>query len=338
MYAKSMLEFARARAIERGWSKYLYGAPVVLALAVAALPFALKRDSGGLFSMSSPAAEATATVGEEQIQAAPRPVALVTPPKLVALPLDQRQRAIVAFITRKYGVSTEVVQEFVRTAFAAGKQYGIDPLLVVAMMAVESSFNPIAESVAGAKGLMQIIPKYHLEKFAEFGGEHAVLDPRVNIVVGARILREYLMMASGDLFTALQTYAGALADKQALYTHRVLNEKDQLDELAGTPKTDRSVRLVEMGPMQPGGLPRIVVPPPVTQGLAEAMTSAPLVPSPAAGAAQPPTAPYASQISPGLSLTSPRMGEEAAHTPPTQPLPLPQPQLLPPPQSTPLNT
>ena len=84
MYAKSMLEFARARAIERGWLNYLYGAPVVLALAVAALPFALERDSGGLFSLSSRAAEAIATAGVEQIQAAPRLVALVTPPKLVA--------------------------------------------------------------------------------------------------------------------------------------------------------------------------------------------------------------------------------------------------------------
>ena len=224
MYAKSMLEFTRARAIDRGWSKYLYGAPVVLALAVATLPFALKREADSSFSTSLPASTSSPVADGVQTQASRHAVALVHAPKLAALPLDQRQRAIATFITRKYGVSGEVVQEFVRTAFAAGKQYGIDPLLVVAMMAVESSFNPIAESVAGAKGLMQIIPKYHPEKFTEFGGEHAVLDPRVNIVVGARILREYLMMASGDLFTALQTYAGALADKQAAYTHRVLNE------------------------------------------------------------------------------------------------------------------
>lgn len=348
MYAKSMIEFVSARAVERGWSKYLYGAPVVLALAVASLPFALKRDASGV--QQAPLVEApptpVANSGSLQADGHVQPVARVESPKLIALPLDQRQRAVANFITRKYGVSSEVVQEFVRTAFAAGKQYGIDPLLVVAMMAVESSFNPIAESYAGAKGLMQIIPKYHLEKFAEFGGEHAVFDPRVNIVVGARIVREYLMMASGDLFTALQTYAGALADKQATYTHRVLNEKDQLDELAGLPKTDRTARLTDMGPLQPGGVPRIVIPAPLANGTPQTATQPASPQSSLSPGMAPPTAatPFVPPLSaPPLNFTLPRGAEEAAHTPPTQPqyppavLPQPLPQ-QPAQQTAPVNT
>jgi hypothetical protein len=303
MYAKSMIEFARARAIERGWSKYLYGAPVVLALAVASLPFALKRDVSGPRPVAQPQGQPQQPAQAQQAAPVPQVVTLIAP-TLTPLPMDQRQRAVAGFITRKYGVSADVVQEFVRWAFTAGKQYGVDPLLVVAMMAVESSFNPIAESFAGAKGLMQIIPKYHPEKFMEFGGEHAVFDPRVNIVVGARILREYLMMASGDLFTALQTYAGALADKRAVYAHRVLNEKDQLDDLTGLPKTDRAVRQVELGPLLSGISPRIVVPPPAQ-------------PAPVVAPLAAPAAPYASQVPAGVTLTQPRVPDEPAHTPPT---------------------
>jgi hypothetical protein len=271
MYAKSMIGYVQARVIEVKWSRHLSLMPAAMALMVAALPFTLTPNFA-IHSVPSrvpnaPSASNAPRVADESTKPISAPVALenpftglvlasvVTTPKRAALPLDAQQRAVVGHITRKYGVSTDLVQEFVRTAFAAGKQYGIDPLLVVAIMAVESGYNPIAQSWAGAKGLMQIIPKYHLEKFTEFGGEKAVFDPRVNILVGARIVREYLLWASGDLFTALQTYAGALADRDSIYTHRVLNEKDQLDELAGFPKTDRRNRIVmQVDPLRPGML------------------------------------------------------------------------------------
>ncbi len=97
------------------------------------------------------------------------------------------------------------------------------------MIAVESRFNPIAESVAGAKGLMQIIPKYHTDKLEEFGGEKAVYDPAANIQVGAQILKEYLRL-TGNLGSALQMYAGALGDSEDQYSSKVLNEKFRLQQ------------------------------------------------------------------------------------------------------------
>jgi hypothetical protein len=180
----------------------------------------------------------------------------------------------------------------VKTAHAVGRQLGIDPLLIVAVMAVESSFNPIAESVAGAKGLMQIIPKYHQDKFAEFGGEQSAFDPRTNILVGARIIREYLSASSGDVFTALQTYAGALTDRDAIYTHRVLNEKDRLDELSGLPKTNRSGRVARLdvpASQQDGGRISVTLP----AAAAPAAKSAPAEIAPAVPAAVIPGAPAA---------------------------------------------
>ena len=310
MYAKSMIDYVHARAVAGAWSRHLRLVPVVMTLAVAVLPFTLESNFVRLSARS--ASKAPPMAAENQFEGLVL-ASVITAPKRVALPLDAQQRAVASFITRKYGVSSEVVQELVRTAFAAGKQFGVDPLLVVAIMAVESSFNPIAESVAGAKGLMQIIPRYHLEKLADFGGEQAVFDPRVNILVGARIVREYLLMASGDLFTALQTYAGALGDRDAAYTKRVLNEKDQLDALAGFPKTDRGNRIVmQVDPLRPGML---TVPAPS------------LPPGPAVILAVPVTPGLPSLAAPSSSV---KPAEEAAHTPPTQPQQQPAPLPLPP--------
>jgi len=76
-------------------------------------------------------------------------------------------------------------------------------------MAIESRYNPVAESSMGAKGLMQVIPRFHPEKLIEHGGDDALLDPEVNIRVGTWVLHEYLRHL-GDLESALQKYAGAL--------------------------------------------------------------------------------------------------------------------------------
>jgi soluble lytic murein transglycosylase-like protein len=115
-------------------------------------------------------------------------------------------------------------------AHQVGAQLQLDPLLIIAVIAIESRFNPIAESNAGAKGLMQIIPKYHEEKFVEFGGEHAVFDPETNIEIGSLILREYIRR-TGNLGIALQMYAGALGDHEDRYTRKVLNERQRLQQV-----------------------------------------------------------------------------------------------------------
>jgi soluble lytic murein transglycosylase-like protein len=148
-----------------------------------------------------------------------------------AHPEESRYRAISEFLARRYRVSQDVIFDLVSIAHGAGRQLGLDPLLIIAVIAVESSFNPIAESVAGARGLMQIIPKYHGDKLQEFGGEKALFDPAANILVGSRILKEYLGR-TGDLSAALQMYAGALDDAQVVYTNRVMTEKQRLQQVA----------------------------------------------------------------------------------------------------------
>ena len=143
---------------------------------------------------------------------------------------ERRYRALGNFLARKYRVSQDRAYDLVRLAHSTGHHVGLDPLLIIAVIAVESRFNPIAESMAGAKGLMQIIPKYHTAKFEEYGGEKAVFDPEANVKVGARILKEYIRL-TGNVGIGLQMYAGALGDGEDEYTTKVMNEKQRLNQI-----------------------------------------------------------------------------------------------------------
>ena len=143
-------------------------------------------------------------------------------------PLEREQRAVTEFIAKRYRVSDAAVAGFVSTAYRAGSQHSVDPLLILAVMAVESRYNPVAESTMGAKGLMQVIPKFHLEKLMDHGGEQALLEPEVNIAVGAQILREY-MRRLGDTETALQMYGGAMDEPTSQYANKVFAEKARLE-------------------------------------------------------------------------------------------------------------
>ena len=142
----------------------------------------------------------------------------------------QKYRALANYVSRRYRIAPDVTEQFVGAAYDAGRQVGLDPLLILAVMAVESRFNPVAESLMGAKGLMQVIPKHHLDKLLEHGGEEAVLlDPMINIALGARILKEYVRR-TGSLEAGLQFYNGALADPSSQYAQKVFAEKERLQQ------------------------------------------------------------------------------------------------------------
>ena len=140
---------------------------------------------------------------------------------------NPRYKALANFVARRYRVANDATEQMVEAAHDAGQHVGLDPLLILSVMAIESRFNPIAESVMGAKGLMQVMPQQHQDKLAEHGGEDAVLDPSTNIFVGARILKDCIRRA-GSLESGLQLYAGALSDLSNQYALKVLAERDRL--------------------------------------------------------------------------------------------------------------
>jgi hypothetical protein len=153
---------------------------------------------------------------------------------------DPRHKVLAGYLARRYRVASDATVDLVSEAFSVGRAVGLDPLVILAVISIESRFNPIAESDMGAKGLMQVIPKFHTEKLALHGGQDAVLDPKTNILVGAQILKEYIRLAGG-LEAGLQMYNGAADDPSQGYAQKVIAEKQRLEQTlraarpAGTP-------------------------------------------------------------------------------------------------------
>jgi soluble lytic murein transglycosylase-like protein len=136
--------------------------------------------------------------------------------------------AVAGTVARRYRISQEATRELVGEAYGAGRRIGLDPLLIVAVMAVESRFNPIAQSDGGAMGLMQVIPRYHADQF-ETGRGASMFDPRTNIGIGARVLKEYIRRG-GTEAAGLQLYNGAAGDASNGYANKVLGERQRLQE------------------------------------------------------------------------------------------------------------
>jgi hypothetical protein len=144
------------------------------------------------------------------------------------LKLTREQLNIAKFVAARYGVSVEAAKVYVDLAFKSARQYKLDPHLVLAVMSIESSFDPDAESHAGAQGLMQVLTRVHKEKFVPYGGIKAAYDPESNIKVGSQILREYILR-NGNEAGALKSYVGAaLMDNDGGYSYKVLSQKARI--------------------------------------------------------------------------------------------------------------
>jgi soluble lytic murein transglycosylase-like protein len=154
------------------------------------------------------------------------------PETVVTIPtLSPRMLGALEYVKRRYHVSAEALLPVFEVAQLIGEQRRIDPLLVVAVIGIESGFNPFAESAMGAQGLMQIIPRWHKDKMPEGAGEKPLLDPVINITVGVHVLDEAIRRAGG-LVAGLQYYAGAADNEDTSYANKVLAEKERLEQAA----------------------------------------------------------------------------------------------------------
>lgn len=145
--------------------------------------------------------------------------------------LSPRMQSALDYVTRRYRVSPESLVPVFETAQLIGKERRIDPLLIVAIIGIESRFNPFAQSSMGAQGLMQVIPRFHMDKVPEgTTGDRPLLDPVINIRVGVHVLQEAIRR-SGGLVAGLQQYAGS-SDTEGGYASKVLAEKERLEQAA----------------------------------------------------------------------------------------------------------
>ena len=154
---------------------------------------------------------------------------------------DKERNAVANHLANKYRISTAESLRYVSHAIEVSKEVNLDPVLLLAIMATESSFNPNAQSRAGAQGLMQVLTRVHTEKFEPYGGVVAAFVPEANIRVGALILKACIAKA-GSLEAGLRSYLGApnASSGPNSYTYKVIAEREELNEVARNRSTRTS--------------------------------------------------------------------------------------------------
>jgi Transglycosylase SLT domain len=154
--------------------------------------------------------------------------------RVTALPLASlpRQQANVAqWLSRKYRVAPEPLSALVAEAFAVGEKVRMDPTLILAVMAIESRFNPYAQSPVGAQGLMQVLTRVHTDKYEGFGGQLAAFDPLANLRVGVKVLQDSIRQA-GSVEGGLRLYVGAVTTDGSDYINKVMAEHLRIQSVA----------------------------------------------------------------------------------------------------------
>ena len=160
--------------------------------------------------------------------------------------LPKQQAALAFWLARKYGVAPEPLSVLVSEAFEIGAKAKLDPTLILAIMAIESGFNPFAQSPVGAQGLMQVMTKVHSDKYENFGGKLAAFDPVTNLRVGVKVLQECITRA-GSVEGGLKFYVGAgNMENDGGYASKVMAEHARLLAVVGGKPMPQPVRAIRV--------------------------------------------------------------------------------------------
>lgn len=145
--------------------------------------------------------------------------------------LPKAQANVAQWLSRKYRVAQEPLSVLVAEAFAVGEKVRLDPTLILAVMAIESRFNPYAQSPVGAQGLMQVLTRVHTDKYEHFGGEMAAFDPVANLRVGVKVLKDCIGQ-NGSVEGGLRCYVGAVSTDGSGYINKVMAEHLRIQSVA----------------------------------------------------------------------------------------------------------
>ncbi len=215
------------------------------------------REAGESRLMALLLARQEATVGFTEPGAVDRATA-VNPKDL-----PTKQAALALWLSKKYNVAPEPLSALVAHAFDIGSKSKLDPTLILAIMAIESGFNPFAQSPVGAQGLMQVMTGIHQDKYAHFGGKLAAFDPVTNLRVGVKVLEECISRA-GSVEGGLKFYVGAAnTDDDGGYVGKVMAEHSRLQAVAGGKRQPFDNQSAPVGipvtfPLAPTAAPRAV--------------------------------------------------------------------------------
>ncbi len=172
--------------------------------------------------------ESRALAGGDTLRAQAEPSAVDRATAADIKDLPHQQARLAQWISRRYRVAPEPVSALVREAWQAGQRARLDPTLILAIMAIESRFNPFAQSQVGAQGLMQVMTRVHDDKYESFGGSHAAFDPVTNLRVGVQVLKESIARG-GSLEEGLRHYVGAaLLQDDGGYASKIISEQNHM--------------------------------------------------------------------------------------------------------------
>lgn len=166
-----------------------------------------------------------------------------------SLAVDHAHESLVynlaGLISEDWRIPLDQAAHLVRKAFKAASEHSLDPLLVLAVIAQESSFRNFGNAHAwlrdkngqqrvnpmAAHGPMQVAGRWHPEKMPrDSNGNVRITSLEENVRVGAWILKEYLQRDRGDLAAALQRYNGNRADPERRYANGVLTKLERLEQ------------------------------------------------------------------------------------------------------------
>jgi soluble lytic murein transglycosylase-like protein len=219
------------------------GCAALIAVACALSNETTRSELADLVSRSLPV---IATADAQPVQT----LADADPPVIARPTVDPQQKHVVQYLARRYRVAEEAARMLVANAFEIGQRKNLDPLLILSVIAIESSLNPFAASPVGAQGLMQVMTRVHTERFVAHGGDIAALDPVANMKVGSDILHE-LISRGGSVERGLQLYVGAgNMDDDGGYGARVLGERARL-QLASSGRVDAAIAAARAADIRP---------------------------------------------------------------------------------------
>ena len=156
--------------------------------------------------------------------------------RATAIPLSEltpAQAKVAQWLATKYRVAPEPLAALVAEAYAISPEVKLPAHLILAVMAIESSFHPYVQSHAGAQGLMQVMGAIHAKRYEDYGGGDAAFDPLINLRVGTEVLADAIKLKGGSLEAGLRFYLGGDAvTEDGGYVAKVLAERARLDQVA----------------------------------------------------------------------------------------------------------
>lgn len=151
------------------------------------------------------------------------------------------QQALVNWVVSatKEAVTPAQASRIVSSTMATAKRQQIDPLLILSVIFAESRFNVRAASRYGARGLMQVVPRWHRDKI----NKRNINDVQTNVEVGTQILEDCLVKHNDNLRKALRCYSGGASP---IYHTRIAKAHQALKEsvLALQLKQEEPVELI----------------------------------------------------------------------------------------------